>query len=89
MTISAFTLSQVLSSHFPNYEHIKNENLPIGSGAMEGAIRREINMGLKGAATYWLKENAEGMIMLRSYFKSGRWDMLKRLALPSKHLLEG
>jgi len=76
---------------FNNYyfEFIKNENLPIGSGAMESSIRRVINMRLKGAATYWLKENAEGMLMLRSYFKSGRWNMLKRLALSSKHLLEG
>jgi len=64
-----------------NYEYIKNENLPIGSGAMESAIRRLINMSLK--------EIAEGMIMLKSYFKSGRWDMLKRLALSSKHLIEG
>ena len=55
-----------------NYEYIKNENLPIGSGTMESAIRRVINMRLKGAATYWLRENAEGMLMLRSYYKSGR-----------------
>jgi hypothetical protein len=72
----------------PKFEYIKNENLPIGSGAMESSIRRVINMRLKGAATYWLRENAEKMLMLRCYFKSGRWDMLKRLAFSSKHMLE-
>jgi hypothetical protein len=71
-----------------NFEYIKNENLPIGSGAMESSIRRVINMRLKGAATYWLRENAEKMLMLRCYFTSGRWDVLKRLAFSSKHILE-
>jgi len=71
-----------------NFEDIKNEQLPIGSGAMESAIRRVVNLRLKGASTYWLKENAEGMLMLRSYFKSGRWEMLKRLALSSNYLIE-
>ena len=70
------------------YEQVKKEDLPIGSGAVESAIRRVVNLRLKSASTYWLRETAEGMLMLRSYFKSGRWDMLKRLAFSSKTSIE-
>ncbi len=31
-------------------------------------------------ACFWYKENAENMLMLRSYYKAGRWDVLKRMA---------
>ncbi|ETR71753.1 MAG: hypothetical protein OMM_07904 [Candidatus Magnetoglobus multicellularis str. Araruama] len=68
---------------------IRNENLPIASGVMESASRRVINIWLKKGATYCLKENVEGMLMLKPYFKLGRWGILKRLALSSKHLLYG
>ena len=60
-----------------NYPKIKNLNLPIGSGAIESAIRRVINLRLKGPCTFWNKENAEKIITLRAYRKSGRWNMLK------------
>jgi hypothetical protein len=57
--------------------------LPIGSGAVESAIRRVINLRLKGASIYWLKPSAEAMLMLRSYFKAGRWNLLRSMANPS------
>ena len=63
-----------------NYAEIRRKGLPLGSGAMESAIRRVVNLKLKGASIYWLQESAEAMIMLRSYFKAGRWNMLKQLA---------
>lgn len=63
-----------------DYAEISRKGLPIGSGAMESAIRRVVNLKLKGASIYWLHENAEAMLMLRSYFKAGRWNMLKQLA---------
>ena len=62
------------------YDKISKMGLPIGSGAMESSIRRVINLRLKGASIYWLRETAEYMIMLRSYYKAGRWNMLKKLA---------
>jgi len=46
---------------------------------MESAIRRVINLRLKGASIYWLEETAEAMIRLRSFFKAGRWNLLKKL----------
>jgi len=63
-----------------SYDKIKSAGLPIGSGAMESAIRRVVNLRLKGAAIYWLRETAEAMLKLRSYYKAGRWNMLKTLA---------
>ncbi len=62
------------------YAAISSMGLPIGSGAMESAIRRVVNLRLKGASMYWREETAEAMLLLRSFYKSGRWEMLKNLA---------
>jgi hypothetical protein len=62
------------------YDAISSMGLPIGSGAMESAIRRVVNLRLKGASIYWLEETAEAMLLLRSFYKSGRWDMLNKHA---------
>ena len=61
------------------YDFIAASGLPIGSGAMESAIRRVVNLRLKGASIYWLEDTAEAMLLLRSFYKSGRWDMLKKI----------
>lgn len=63
-----------------NYAEIRQKGFPIGSGAMESAIRRVVNLRLKGASIYWLRDNVEAMLLLRSYFKAGRWDTLKQFA---------
>ena len=60
------------------YDLIATNGLPIGSGAMESAIRRVVNLRLKGASIYWLEDTAEAMLLLRSFYKSGRWNMLKK-----------
>lgn len=62
------------------YAQARNCKLPIGSGPMESAIRRVINLRMKGNGIFWLEENAEAMIMLRSFYKAGRWDDLYSLA---------
>jgi len=63
-----------------DYAGIAAQNLPIGSGAIESAVRRVINLRLKGASIYWRRENAEAMLTLRAYYKSGRWNLLKNMA---------
>lgn len=65
------------------YASARNEKMPIGSGAVESAIRRVVNLRLKGAGIYWLEESAEAMLLLRSYFKAGRWNLLKEMAIPT------
>lgn len=52
--------------------------MPVGSGAIESAIRRVINLRVKSNATYWLRENAETMIRIRAWFKAGRAENLFR-----------
>ena len=63
-----------------NYPVLKGLKLPLGSGAVESAIRRVINLRLKGPCIFWYRENAAKILMLRSYYKAGRWNMLKRMA---------
>lgn len=55
------------------YQTIAHLHLPIGSGAIESAIRRIVNLRLKGPAICWNKSNAEALLLLRSAYKSGRW----------------
>ena len=54
--------------------------LPIGSGAIESAVRRVINLRLKGPSLFWCRASAEAILLLRSYYKAGRWKMLKQMA---------
>lgn len=58
------------------YASFKAKKIPRGSGAIESAVRRIVNMRMKGNGTFWLEANAEGMLMLRSYLKAGRFDAL-------------
>jgi len=69
------------NQHRMDYHAIAGMGLPIGSGAMESAIRRIVNLRLKGSAIYWHTGTAEAMLTLRSYFKAGRWNMLKSQAV--------
>jgi hypothetical protein len=63
------------------YGTMSSIGLPIGSGAMESAIRGVVNLRLKDASTYWLEESAEAILLLRSFYKSGRWEILNKHAL--------
>jgi hypothetical protein len=56
------------------YATFRRRKLPLGSGAVESAIRRVINLRLKGNSIYWEEENAEAMLVLRGLVLSGRWN---------------
>jgi hypothetical protein len=57
--------------------------LPIGSSAVESAIRRVINLTLKSSnAPFWLREHAEAMIHPLAWIKAGRAESL----FPAKDL---
>ena len=55
------------------YTNFKEKGIPTGSGFVESAIRRVINLRLKSAGTFWKKETAESFLFLRSQLLSGRW----------------
>jgi len=58
------------------YQLLRAQKLPMGSGAMESAVRRVINLKLKSPGKFWLRVNAEATLHLRSYLKAGHWDHL-------------
>ncbi len=63
------------------YRAFRRRGIPLGSGAVESAIRRVINLRLKGPSIFWRKQNAERVLHMRSYLKAGRWDELMRRVL--------
>ena len=70
------------------YAQLTAMKLPIGSGAIESTVRRVVNLRLKGASIFWCRASAEAILLLRSYYKAGRWNLLKRMATSHLALLE-
>jgi len=62
------------------YDVFRRRGIPLGSGAVESAIRRVVNLRLKGPSIFWRGSNAERMLHLRCYLKAGRWnELMQRL----------
>ena len=70
------------------YAQLMALKLPIGSGAIESTVRRVVNLRLKGPSIFWCRASAEAILLLRSYYKAGRWNLLKRMATSPLALLE-
>ena len=68
----AFVLRHGEAGHL-DYATFRRRKLPVGSGAIESAIRRVINLRMKGNSQFWKEENAEGMLVLRGLVLSRRW----------------
>ena len=56
------------------YSQFRQRGVALGSGAIESAIRRVVNLRLKGNGILWEVENAEAMLALRAAALTGRWD---------------
>jgi hypothetical protein len=70
------------------YETFRALHLPCGSGCVESAIRRVINLRLKAAGTFWTQEMAEYFLFLRSQLLSGRWHIfLSNVTRQKAHLV--
>jgi len=59
---------------FMRYDEYQKRGIPLGSGAVESAVRRVVNLRLKGPAIFWSRSSAEAMLHLRAYLKAGRWE---------------
>ena len=72
---AALTTLEHFATHAPRtqYQQIKAQGLPIGSGCVESAIRRVINLRLKAPGTFWTPDMAECFLFLRSQLIAGRW----------------
>lgn len=56
------------------YAKLRRRHLPIGSGSVESAVRRIVNLRMKGCGIFWRDENSEAMLYLRAQLKAGRWE---------------
>ena len=56
------------------YSQFRQRGVALGSGAIESAIRRVVNLRLKGNGILWEVENAEAMLALRAAALTGRWE---------------
>src|SRR2546430_3422533 len=70
------------------YAQLLALKLPIGRGAIESTVRRVVNLRLKGPSIFWMRGTAEAILLLRSYYKAGRWNLLKHMATSHRALLE-
>jgi hypothetical protein len=74
---AAWTALRFLEKHAEagrlRYGAFRRLGMPMGSGAIESAIRRVVNLRLKGNGLLWYVDNAEGMLLLRAAALTGRW----------------
>lgn len=61
------------------YDEYEKRKQPCGSGMVESMIRQVINMRLKSCGKFWKKENAQAMLCMRSWLKSGQFEELVEL----------
>ena len=59
-----------------DYQSLKKQNRPLGSGVIESGIRRVINLRFKSPSTFWYPENVEKLILMRGIALSGRWEIM-------------
>lgn len=62
------------NKHRMKYAEFRRARIPCGSGVVESAVRRIVNLRLKGAGIFWKLETAEGLLHLRARYLSGDWD---------------
>ena len=58
------------------YKKSEDGNRPCGSGVVESAIRRVINLRLKSCGTFWKEKKLVIMLYLRAQLLYGRWEYL-------------
>jgi hypothetical protein len=74
----------ISNSERMRYAEFRSLAIPCGSGAIESAIRRIVNLRLKGNGIFWREENAERVLHMRANLKVGRW---REMVINSLHLL--
>jgi hypothetical protein len=55
------------------YRQLRREDLPIGSGVIEGAVRHLVGVRLDGPGMRWGRDRAEAVLHLRSVLINGQW----------------
>ena len=65
-------------AHRMRYVTREARKLPIGSGQVESAVRRVVNLRFKAPGSFWKETTVSGLMHLRAAFKAGRWDEVMR-----------
>jgi hypothetical protein len=60
-------------AHRMRYATLEARKLSIGSGQVERAVRRVINLRFKAPGSFWTETTVSGLMHLRAAFKAGRW----------------
>jgi hypothetical protein len=61
-------------AHRMRYMTLEARKLPIGSGQVESAVRRVVNLRFKAPGSFWTETTVSSLMHLRAAFKAGRWD---------------
>ena len=61
-------------AHLMIYDVILAEDFELGSGIVEGAVRRVIGQRFDAAGMRWIKERAEPLLQLRCIELNGQWE---------------
>lgn len=56
------------------YADFRTRGLPIGSGPVEAACKTIVKTRLGRSGMHWSWQGGQGILQLRTYVKSGRWD---------------
>jgi hypothetical protein len=65
-------------AHRMRYVTLEAHKLPIGSGQVESAVRRVVNLRFKAPGSFWRDTSVSDLRHLRAAFKAGRWDEVMR-----------
>lgn len=60
------------------YEKLRRDDLDIGSGAVEGAVRNLVGMRLDGPGMRWSRQRSERVLHLRCILLNDQWDDFTR-----------
>ncbi len=60
--------------HMMNYKELREHDLEICSGAVEGAVRFVVSQRFDSAGMRWIRERAEALLQLRCIEINGEWD---------------
>jgi hypothetical protein len=71
-------------AHRMKYTNLDDRKLPVGSGQVESAVRRVVNLRFKAPGSFWKEATVNGLMHLRAFFKAGRWDELMIRVLTGK-----
>lgn len=67
------------------YARLRRQGLPIGTGAVEGAVRQLVGLRLDGPGMRWTPARAEHILHLRCIVLNGLWDRFMEHVVEQAH----